>query len=150
MVRRLNPAPVPLHIIFDDTRSLSLNSAATGALIRLVWHYWLTDCAPLPRSDHALYQIARAHKPTWYQHREAIKAILADALPALERAKERRENMVESMNRLRAKSHSLRSLATAARKANVATDPAPVVQPKRKQANRAPAIKPSIDSGWQD
>jgi hypothetical protein len=150
MVKRHYHALMPIHLVANHPRALALNSAGYGMLMRLVGHYWLTECHPLPTTDHQLLVLARAHKPTWYQERETIKAILEDLKPQFERAYERRLEMRDNLSRLRDRNASVRRLERAARKANAATDPAPVVQPKRKQANREPAIKPSIDSGWQD
>jgi hypothetical protein len=150
MVKRQYRALMPIHIVAEHPRALALNSAGFGMLMRLVAHYWLTEGAPLPASDHGLFAVARAHKPTWYRDRETIKAILADIIPQLDRARETREARYEGLARLRDRSLSMSRVKTMARKAPGAIDPAPVVQPKRKQANREPAIKPSIDSGWQD
>ena len=116
--------------------------------MRIVSHYWLTECHPLPTTDHQLLVLARAHKPTWYQERDTIKAILADLCPQFERAYERRIFMRDNLSRLRDKSASVRRLESTARKAHAAADPAPPVVPKRKQANRAPVIE--RPSNWQD
>jgi len=117
-------------------------------LVRLAAHYWFTECRPLPVTDYALYQIARAHKPTWRTERENIKAILKDVIPQLDRAREKRVLMEENLTRLRAKGSSVSKLATAARKAQTSTDPAPPVVPKKKQANRAPVVERS--TAWRD
>ncbi len=139
---------MPIHLVASHPRALALNSAGYGMLMRLVGHYWLTECHPLPTTDHQLLVLARAHKPTWYQERETIKAILADLTPQFQRAYERRIFMRDNLSRLRDKSASVRRLESTARKALAATEPAPPVAPKRKQVNRAPVIERSTT--WQD
>ena len=139
---------MPIHLVLEHPRALALHSAGTGMLVRLAAHYWFTECRPLPVTDYALYQIARAHKPTWRTERENIKAILKDVIPQLDRAREKRVLMEENLTRLRAKGSSVSKLATAARKAQTSTDPAPPVVPKKKQVNRAPVIERSTT--WQD
>jgi len=141
---------MPIHLVHEHPGALALNSAAFGMLMRLVSHYWLTEGRPLPVTDHGLHVIARAHKPTWYEHRDTIKTILSELIPQFERAREAREAQFEGLARLRDRSASTRRLATVTRKAHAAPDSSPVVVPKRKQANRAPVIKPADDSGWQD
>jgi hypothetical protein len=139
---------MPIHLVMEDARALALHAAGAGMLARLAIHYWLTDCHPLPRSDYALCQLARAHKPTWYQERGTIRAILNDVLPLLAFERKQRQTREDNLSRLRDKSASVRRLQTTTRKAHAATDPAPVVQPKRKQANRAPVVDRSTT--WQD
>ena len=148
MVKRHNPVPMPIHLVLEHPRALALHSAGIGMVVRLTAHYWLTECRPLPVTDYALYQIARAHKPTWYTERETIKAILSDVLPLLAREREKRQTREDNLSRLRDRSASTRRLQTVAQKAHAAIDPAPPVAPKRKQANRAPVIERSTT--WQD
>ena len=120
-------------------------------LMRLVAHYWLTEGRPLPTSDHALLVLARAHKPTWYQDRETIKAILKDIIPQLDRAREARDARFENLARLRAKGASVTRLYTIERRGA-----APVVfeapsRPKLENATKVSRVlrREAVD-GWKD
>lgn len=148
MVKRQYRALMPIHLVHEHPGALALNSAAFGMLMRLVSHYWLTEGRPLPTTDHGLHVLARAHKPTWYEHRVAIKAILAELIPQFERARAAREARFANLSRLGDKGISSVRLNAMARKAHNASVSAPVIAPKQKQVNRAPVIK--TDSDWQD
>lgn len=94
-----------------------MNSAAYGILARLLDHFWFTDCAPFPAVDHALYQLARAHKPTWFQNRAEIKAVLVDVLPELKAARVRydqRSSILRGLSQKGALATKAKSLAKAA------------------------------------
>ena len=119
--------------------------------MRLVAHYWLTEGRPLPKSDHALLVLARAHTPTWYQDRETIKAILKDIIPQLDRAREARDARFENLARLRAKGSSVTRLNTIERRGA-----APVVfeapsRPKLENATKVSRVlKREAVDGWKD
>lgn len=90
MARRRIP-PMPVEALLDDPRALALPPAAYGMLCRLVHHFWLTDCRSLPAGVNDLQAIARAHISTWARHRDEIRVILRDLLPAMERDAARRK-----------------------------------------------------------
>ena len=86
-MKRKTP-PLPLESFVAHPKIVGLSTAALGLLTRLVLHYWLTDCAPLPSTDYQLFMLARAHKPTWALAKSDIKAILQDVIPELARSRE--------------------------------------------------------------
>jgi hypothetical protein len=53
-------------------------------LNRLIWHYGVRECRPMPKADNDLQAIARAHRPTWIKERPEILAIFADLAPKFE------------------------------------------------------------------
>ena len=78
---------MPIEFAFTHPLIVGMNSAAYGAAFRLIHHFWVTDCQPLPESDYAKFLIARAHKPTWAANRAAIQELLSELLPELAKAR---------------------------------------------------------------
>jgi uncharacterized protein YdaU (DUF1376 family) len=56
----------------------TLPAAGYGILMRLLMHFWVTDLAPLPKSDRELRSIGRAHVPVWKAHKDAILSVFND------------------------------------------------------------------------
>lgn len=81
MARKLFDMPV--EPIIRHPLAMTLPCAAYGALNRLCYHFWETECRPLPTDDHTLMQLARVHRPTWRHHKPAIMQVIHDVLPAL-------------------------------------------------------------------
>lgn len=84
MRRKIPPLPVELFVAHP--KIMALSTAALGTLARLVLHFWMTDCAPLPDTDYALFLLSRSHKPTWSAHKREIRAVLDEICPQLEKA----------------------------------------------------------------
>lgn len=82
MARKLYPMPV--EPIIRHPAAIALPGAGMGALIRLCFHFWETECRPMPRDNHSLMQLARAHGPTWRHHKAEILAIFEAIRPELE------------------------------------------------------------------
>ena len=132
----------PLHIVAHHPGALALNSAGFGMLWRIVMHYWLTDCRPLPETDGALFCIARAHKPTWFANRTELKAILADILPELARQAEIRAQKMAQIRRIGQKGHSVMRARTLQKQALIGIEQtATPIQPK---SNAREYVAPSI------
>jgi hypothetical protein len=85
MAKRKIP-PLPVEFFATHPKILRLNTAGYGALWRLILHFWMTDCAPLPDSDHQRFLLARAHQPTWAVVRDEIREILDEICPELTEA----------------------------------------------------------------
>src|SRR5208337_1323259 len=81
--RRFVP-PMPIADLFIDPRLLAMPSAGYGITLRLLAHFWMSECRPLPGSSRELRYIARANPPTWRAHEATILAILHDFCPELE------------------------------------------------------------------
>ena len=76
--------PMPIDLLYDHPAALALPSAGFGGLCRLVIHFWISECRPLPIQDHELCHIARMHVPTWRTHKTSILTIFGDLQPLLE------------------------------------------------------------------
>ena len=89
--------PMPVERLLCHPEALSMGPAPFGMLSRLLLHFWMTDCRPLPQADYNLRAIARAHPPTWRRHRVTIMRVLSDLTPDLARhhgaRQSRRENL---------------------------------------------------------
>lgn len=91
MAKRRTLHPMPIAPLLDHPQFIAMANGGAGAAFRLTAHYWLTDCRPLPQSDGELCALARANRATWKEHNASIRAILADVLPELDRAKHNRQ-----------------------------------------------------------
>lgn len=80
-MRKLYPRPIQATV--ENETVLTLPSAAYGMLMRLLDHFWLTGCEPLPKSDDQLFSIARAHRPTWRHWKPVILKAFDDIAPEL-------------------------------------------------------------------
>jgi hypothetical protein len=78
---------MPIAPLYDHPDLIALPAAGAGMAYRLAAHFWVTECAGLPKADHELAAIARAHRATWAAHRDAVARILADVIPELQRAR---------------------------------------------------------------
>ena len=133
-------APIPLEIVTDCPGASLLPAAAFGSLIRLVQHFWQSECRPLPANGDRLYALAQAHKPTWANHKAEIMRIFNESAPALAAALEHRQNKINGLNALRERGHAM-ARKRKLEKAIAAPDASePVPAPKRDQAaKQAPA-----------
>ena len=82
MRRRLYPLPV--EGIIDHPDVLALPAAGLGILMRLVLHFWQTECRLLPVADHELRSIGRAHAPTWRHWKPVVLSVFDAIKPELE------------------------------------------------------------------
>ena len=93
---------MPVEALLDDPRALALPPAAYGMLCRLTHHFWLTECVDLPEGVNDLQAIARAHISTWARHRDEIRAILSDLIPAMRASREIRDDKLSRLASARA------------------------------------------------
>ncbi len=125
--------PMPVEFFATHPKIIGLNTAALGTLTRLLLHFWMTDCSPLPDTDYALFLLSRSHKPTWATNKADVRAILDEICPQLEKA----------MRIYRQRSSLLAHLSergAAARRGQGSKKVAPPVsdfEPKRHERNRS-------------
>lgn len=133
-------APIPLEIVTDCAGASLLPAAAFGSLMRLVVHFWQSDCRPLPQSGDRLFVLASAHRPTWSHHKVEIMRIFNECAPRLEHAFKSRDNKMKALAILRERGHALRRKRKL-EKAIAAPDASePAAAPRREQATQqAPA-----------
>ena len=138
----------------DDARVIAMPVAARGMLLNLVWHFWLSECAELPKDQDRLFAISQAHKPTWSNHSRAILAVLRDAAPKFLEAYGKRQRMKEQLRRLSYKGGGATAL-NALREKSARSAPlqpsssAPALGTERRQARRAISPAP-VDGGFSD
>lgn len=78
-------------------------AAGFGMLMRLIIHYWMSDCAPLPTNGAELRAIARVHLPTWKQWGDTVSEIFTDLQPELVDYHAKRLRNKEQLKRLSAR-----------------------------------------------
>jgi hypothetical protein len=103
-------APIPLEIVTDCPGTALLPAAAFGSLMRLVVHFWQSECRPLPQSGDRLFVLACAHRPTWTNHKAEIMRIFNESASALERAFNENKRKRILLSTLRERGHAVRRL----------------------------------------
>lgn len=128
-------APIPIDIVTDHAGVMALPVSAYGMLLKLVVHYWQTDCRALPADNDRLFSIAQAHRSTWVAHKSEIMRIFNESAPALEHAFQSRDNKMKALAILRERGHALRRKRKLEKAvAAPASEPSPA--PRREQATK--------------
>jgi len=70
--------PMPTEGLIDHPLAMTLPAAAFGMLTRLLLHFHVSGCRPLPAADHELMHIARAHAPTWRRWKANVLKVFHD------------------------------------------------------------------------
>ena len=132
---------MPVEDIVDNPRVLVLPAAAYGILVRLLVHFWRSECRPLPKAAHELQSIARAHRPTWRIWSNEILAILDELKPVFIKDKARRDNMFETLRIWRDRANAGSRAKKLESRAPAALQTIPeMLTPKRRQDKRAESI----------
>jgi len=149
------PKRVPafaLEILAHHPLAMTLPAAGFGMLCRLVFHFILTECRPIPKLSDDLCGIMRAHRPTFNTHRADIMAVFQDLAPKLEHANQSYQNRLANVREL-----GKRGNVTARLKAHGKKQARPnadstlaITAPKRDRA--APIMRPltKSDSAWRE
>jgi uncharacterized protein YdaU (DUF1376 family) len=138
----------------DDARVIAMPVAGRGIMLSLVWHYWLTDCAPLPKDRDRLFAIAQAHKPTWSTHSATILAVLHELAPKIAARFAAHHARRENMKKISQRGASMSALLAL----NSRRNPAPLdlqhstpIVDQAKRATRRPAVSaPDSGAGFVD
>jgi len=131
---------------------MTLPAAGFGMLCRLIFHFILTDCRPIPKDGDNLRGIMRAHRSTWTEHKKDILSVFQDLAPQLEAAdkhyKQRRE-AVKAMGEKGRAVQRLRALSNKPPRPNADAALA-ITAPKRERP--APVTRPltQSDSAWRE
>ncbi len=96
MARRRLP-PMPIEEIRDNPVLLAAPAAGYGMAMRLLHHFWETDCRPLPTQSEELRSIARSHGPTWRNHRDVIMPVVLAIAEDLVRWRTSRDAKIEAL-----------------------------------------------------
>jgi uncharacterized protein YdaU (DUF1376 family) len=97
------PKRVPafaLEMLTSHPLALTLPSAAFGMLCRLVFHYIMTECRPIPPDGDNLRGIMRAHRSTWTEHKTDILAVFQELAPKLQNANQSYQNRLANVREL--------------------------------------------------
>jgi hypothetical protein len=130
---------MPVEFFATHPQIIGLNTAALGTLWRLLLHFWMTDCAPLPDTDYALFLLSRSHKPTWASYKAEIREILADVTPELAEALALYRKRSSILRHLSDRGHSIQR-ATRVKADQKVMPPMPEsYTPRQAERNRAPA-----------
>lgn len=153
-VPRRSIDPFPLEAVYDSPLFLILPAAARGMAMNLIWHFWVTDCRPLPAHDAQRFSISQGHSSTWGSHRQEIRAALDAILPELIRRRARRHDKLNKLKRLSQKSAAMarrRALEKAAKVSPLecSSSPAPILR-EDKRATRRAASAPIGGAGFSD
>ena len=148
MTKRKTP-PFPIELLVQNPIVLTFPAAAFGILARVVIHYWLTDCRPLPTQPDELNSIGRAQRPTMKQWKPQIMAVFNEIQPELDSRFRAYQNRRANVIRLGQNGATILKLkALNKRAADQPTDTLTPQTPKR-AARIVAAAMPTRDS-WSD
>jgi len=138
-----------LEILAHHPLAMTLPAAGFGMLCRLVFHFILTNCRPIPKTGDDLCGIMRAHRPTFNTHRADIMAIFNDLAPQLEAADKhykQRRAAVAAIGEKGRVTQRLRALSN--KPPRPPADAAlAITAPKRERTTAARPTAPRLD-GW--
>lgn len=97
---------MPIEEICDNPIMLQLPAAGYGIVMRLLHHFWETDCAPLPTQTRELQSIARAHGPTWRNHYAQIRPLVKALTENMIVWRERRDAAMARLGNAREERHA--------------------------------------------
>ena len=130
----------------DDARYMAMTPAARGMLMNLVWQFWATDCAPLPKDDDRLFVLAQAHRPTWRAYRQTIVEIVREVEPKLKARFEAHHNRKAALMRLSERGGGVGALKALRKAAPPELQAlAPSLGPERRSERRPRVIAPGDD-----
>jgi len=105
--------PMPVQALMDHPEFHQMSAAACGMTVRLVFHYWRTECAELP-SKGELYCVCRPHRRTWASHYPQMMRIFNEIRPGLDRyfaERSARKSIIQSVQANQAAKRRGKSLA---------------------------------------
>ena len=108
---------MPVEGMFLHPEFIKLPAAGVGSLLRLVMHYWMTDCAPIPIAHSELFAVCRPSPRVWNTHKHMILKIFKDIEPGLKDYFERRAGFRDNLLRLSAHGNSVRRERALAKRA---------------------------------
>lgn len=84
--------PMPVEALYDHPDFIAMPAAGAGIVIRLLLHFWITECRPLPVADHELRAIGRVHTPTWRHWKAQAMTVVEALAPDMRTAYQSRVN----------------------------------------------------------
>lgn len=145
---------MPVEGLLDHPEVSTFSALTFGMLVRILTHYWHSECRPLPEGAD-LRAVARAHPPTWKIWKPTILKVFADLKPELDRYYLARENKTDALSLSRMKSSVVRREQKMSRQLqaeNTAPISALAIVPKRQQEKRAQAVaeRAQSETGFVD
>ena len=140
------------EMLTNHPLALTLPAAAFGMLCRLVFHYIMTECRPIPPDGDNLRGIMRAHRSTWTEHKKDILSVFQDLAPKLEHANQSYQNRLANVRELGKRGNvTTRLKAHGKKQAQPNADSTlAITAPKRERP--APVTRPltQSDSAWRE
>jgi len=141
--------PFALEILAHHPLAMTLPAAGFGMLCRLIFHFILTDCRPIPKDGDNLRGIMRCHRSTWTEHKKDILSVFQDLAPQLEAADKhykQRRAAVAAIGEKGRVTQRLRALSN--KPPRPPADAAlAITAPKRERTTAARPTAPRLD-GW--
>lgn len=153
MAKKPPPKRVPpfaLEMLAHHPLAMTLPAAGFGMLCRLIFHFILTNCRPIPKTGDDLCGIMRAHRPTFNTHRADIMAIFNDLAPQLEAAEKHYKQRREAVTAMGEKGRAAQRLRALSNKParQPAIDPLAITAPKRAPTIPEPQQIPT-NTAWR-
>jgi hypothetical protein len=82
---------------------LAMPSTQVGAILRLLVHWFMTDCQPLPSTNQEMRAIARCHDVTWNKYRDDIVRVFGELQAFLMSEEARRQANYAHLTNMRDK-----------------------------------------------
>ena len=140
------------EMLTNHPLALTLPAAAFGMLCRLIFHYIMTECRPIPKEGDNLRGIMRCHRSTWTEHKSDILAVFQDLAPQLQKADQIYKQRIQRVKDLGEKgnvSRRLRAITDKPARPN-ADSALAVTAPKRERTNPTPRPFTNSDSAWRE
>ena len=75
---------MPVEAVLDHPKMIGAKSVFYGCVMRLLHHYWKTECDELPTETRELESIGHFTEHLWRQHGEDIMRVVRDVIPSLD------------------------------------------------------------------
>lgn len=105
------PIPLALELVAFHPAIQCLAAPARHMVRAAVWTYWLGECREMPSANSDWVRVAETDLKAWARHGQAVKAAMAEIMPAL--AEARAESLLKlSVRKARASKAGIVSAAT--------------------------------------
>lgn len=101
---------MPVEAILDHPKMINCKSVFYGCVMRILHHYWRTECEELPQENRELESIGHFTEHLWRQHGEDIMSVVRDVLPTLDRYFDVRVNQRQHLRDLSKTAAGIRML----------------------------------------
>lgn len=115
-MRPLKPKPLamPVDLVTDHPGMIRANGVCYNITFQLCVVFWRGGCNPLPPGSSDLIQLARSSAVAWSRVGSDVKALLAEILPALTKARIARLEQAEFIRLAKARARASQTFANPA------------------------------------